>query len=61
MSNQDQNLKNSNDKSKAGESGNDVNPVNVDQDMEVSEIGKPVINKKVPKNVPGIDTGRWAD
>lgn len=61
MSPKDRNLKNIGNQKKAGESGNDVNPVSTDQDMEVSEIGKPVIDKKIPKDVPGIDTGRWAD
>jgi hypothetical protein len=61
MSHEEQNLKNVNHQSKAGGTGNDVNPVNTDQDVEASEVGKPLINKKIPKNVPGIDTGRWAD
>lgn len=61
MSREEQNQKDIHRQSKPVETGNDVNPVNTDQDMEVSEIGKPLINRKVPKNVPGIDTGRWAD
>ena len=61
MSPKDKNIKNTGNLRKSKESGNDVNPVNTDQDMEVSEIGKPVIDKKIPKNVPGVDTGRWAD
>ena len=61
MSHEDQNLKNIGDKSKDSENGSIANPENADQDMEFSEIGKPVINKKIPKNVPGIDSGRWAD
>jgi hypothetical protein len=46
---------------KLNPNGTDVNPMSTDQDMEVSEIGKPVIDKKIPKNVPGIDTGQWED
>lgn len=61
MSHEDPNLKNIGDQGKDSESGNIAKPENDEQDMEVSEIGKPVINKKIPKNVPGIDTGRWAD
>jgi hypothetical protein len=62
MSYQDQNQKNTHDKSKDNQSGNTANPGSTDgEDMEFSEIGKPVTPKETPAPGPGIDTGRWSD